>query len=288
MFLSQIKQHIPEACLRKTRDLLDTPKIFKTVYLNTTAIINAAPVIVLGHQKSGTSVVAALLGEATGKSVTIDIVPKKSGIVPFFREDLFKIDFVLRDFILANPLYFATDIIKEPDLTFHYEGLANYFPQAKFVYVIRDPRQTIRSILNRLELPGDVQTLNASHRKSLRQLKLWEPIIEGNFPLVSGETYIENLAFRWNLAAEIYLQHSDNMKLIRYEDFKENKVDTIVRLARQTELKPITDISDKVNEQYQPRGDSEVPLIDFFGADNLNRIEAICSDRMQHFGYEIQ
>ena len=115
-----------------------------------------APIIVLGHQKTGTSVIAALLGEATGKSVTIDMFHHNNKIRPFFREDIFNKKLSLRDFIQANALYFSTDIIKEPDLTFHYEALLNYFPKAKFVFVIRDPRDNIRSILNRLKISGNL------------------------------------------------------------------------------------------------------------------------------------
>ena len=47
----------------------------------------------------------------------------------------------------------------------------------------------------------------------------------------------------------------------------------------------MNDISDKVDRQYQRRGDRNVSWPDFFGPDNLARIERICGDRMQRFGY---
>lgn len=286
MLINQLKQIMPETIKQQVGVLRNVPKTLKTVYLKKTASINFLPIIILGHQKSGTSAIAALLSEATDKSVTIDIVPRKNGIAPYLREDLFKTDFLLSNFIQKNAYYFSTDIIKEPDLTFHYEGLLNYFPKAKFIYVIRDPRHTIRSILNRLKIPGNLQVLDDTYKQDLRHLKLWELMIEGNFPHVSGKNYIEKLAHRWNLAAEVYLQYKNNMQMVRYEDFAKDKIGVINRLARQVELEPIHDISNKLNVQYQPRGNHKVSLIEFFGVENLNQIESICGDKMGYFGYQ--
>lgn len=94
-------------------------------------------------------------------------------------------------------------------------------------------------------------------------------VLEGKLPFVSGNNYIEKLAYRWNLTIDIYMTHKNNIVLIRYEDFLKNKADTITHLARQIGLNPIHDISAEVNVQYQSCGNRNVNLIEFFGIDSL-------------------
>ena len=55
------------------KNISNKAKYIKKVYVRKTARIHPAPVIVLGHQKTGTSVIASLLGETTNKSGTIDM-----------------------------------------------------------------------------------------------------------------------------------------------------------------------------------------------------------------------
>jgi hypothetical protein len=40
-----------------------------------------------------------------------------------------------------------------------------------------------------------------------------------------------------------------------------------------------------VDVQYQPRGDRGVSWLEFFGRENLRRIEGICGGRMAQLGY---
>ncbi|RME38856.1 MAG: hypothetical protein D6788_06610, partial [Planctomycetota bacterium] len=110
-----------------------------------------APVIVLGNQKSGTTVIAALLAESAGCAVTLDIFFR-------FRRPVLARLLTGRDsldrFIRRHPYWFSHPIIKEPSLTFFHDDLRRLFPSARFVFIVRDPRDNIRSILNRLRLPG--------------------------------------------------------------------------------------------------------------------------------------
>ncbi|MGV2831201.1 hypothetical protein [Myxosarcina sp. GI1(2024)] len=59
----------------------------------------------------------------------------------------------------------------------------------------------------------------------------------------------------------------------------------IANLAERIGCECIDDISAQVNVQYQPRGARNVNLVEFFGIDNLRRIETICADRMKYFDY---
>ena len=46
-----------------------------------------------------------------------------------------------------------------------------------------------------------------------------------------------------------------------------------------------TDISNYVNIQYQPKGNSEIDLIDFFGEENYSQIDNMCKANMNKLGY---
>ncbi|MGB3193590.1 MAG: sulfotransferase [Limnoraphis sp.] len=244
--------------------------------------VHPHPILVLGNQKSGTSAIAALLAENTGLSVTIDITQEVEHPI-YHHVILGKLSF--DEYIQRHKLYFSNAIIKEPNLTLFYNQLIDYFPQSQFVFIIRDPRDNIRSILNRLQLPGNLTEIQLEQRQMLTQA--WQLIID-NFGLnLPGSNYIEKMAYRWDYMANLYSNNSEKMILIRYEDFLQDKVSQIERLAQKLGLKPINDISDKVNIQFQGRGDRNVKWQDFFEKDNLSRIESICNENMKKFDYLI-
>ncbi len=112
-------------------------------------------------------------------------------------------------------------------------------------------------------------------------------IVEGQLPVVSGNTYVEKLAHRWKLGTELYLKHQDRIRLIRYEDFVADKIGSISKLLTELGLEPLYSIVDWVDVQFQPRGDREVSWESFFGHHNLQRIEAICAVEMEQFGYAV-
>jgi hypothetical protein len=76
------------------------------------------------------------------------------------------------------------------------------------------------------------------------------------------------------------------MTLVRYEDFVKDKVGEITRLVRRMGLESVNDINGEVNVQYKPRGrNRDIPWDEFFGSENLARIEAICGKSMKRLGY---
>lgn len=115
----------------------------------------------------------------------------------------------------------------------------------------------------------------------------WRLGLDGKWQGLEGDNYIEVMAARWNLAADMYLDHNDEMILIRYEDFLKDKIGSIQQLATTLGLKPFKDISSKLDLEYQPRGDRNVTWIKFFGEKNLERIERICGSKMEPFGYPL-
>jgi hypothetical protein len=248
------------------------------------ACAHPSPVFVLGNQKSGTSVVAALLGESTSLSVSVDLVKEYlSTGRTYVKVRRGEINF--SQLIRRNGLDFSRAIIKEANLTVFYAELKAHFPESQCVFVVRDPRDNIRSLLNRLDIPGDAPYLDKGHLKKVP--RGWYIVIDGGWLGLQGNNYIEMLAARWNLLADVYLKNRKEMELIRYEDFLEDKADSIYWLAKRLGLAPTNDISDKVDTQYQPRGNREVNWDAFFGDENLQRIERICGDRMRFFGYPV-
>jgi hypothetical protein len=236
----------------------------------------------IGNQKSGTTAIAALLSMYTKNSVTIDI----RGIRGYNNIQLFtgQIDFT--DFVKKNKFDFSKKIIKEPSLTFYHDALKKMFPHSTFVLIVRDPRDNIRSILNRVSLEGNCDDIDLD---SIPGLPIaWKHIIDSRWLGVKGNSYIDYLAERWNMAVDVYLNNEVDMILVRYEDFNKDKVKSIAKLARELELTGKCDISDSVDIQFQPAGNRAVSWKKFFGEKNLLKINRRCSERMKLLGYSIE
>jgi hypothetical protein len=245
------------------------------------AAVHPSPIIILGNQKSGTTAIAALLAEMTGLSATLDLKKEmKNPVIDKIKTGELSMD----EFVRMNKLDFSRDIIKEPSLSPFYRELAERFPEARFVMVIRDPRDNIRSILNRLRLPGSLTDLGGAHRSEIT--RAWELIIDGRWLGLGGDNYIEMLAARWDYIADLYLDNAGRMVLLRYEEFTRDKVAALDGLAAALGLEKKRDVSRRVDVQFQPAGDRSVRWGEFFGTDNLSRIERICSQRMKKLGYQ--
>ncbi|MEN0110398.1 MAG: sulfotransferase [Planctomycetota bacterium] len=241
-----------------------------------------APVFVLGHQKSGTTAIASLISACSGLRLTGDFFyQERYEDVARYLEGATPLDEIVRRHRQA----FSRPIIKDPDLTFFYDGLRDFFPAARFVFVVRDPRQNLRSILNRLNIAGTDGDLTA-HGDLREELPAWWSLLTGRAPRVDSRNHVEALAKRWSLAAEVYLRDPDRMRLVRYEDFVRDKPATIAEVCRGVGLDPRHDISGVMDRQYQPAGQRGVDAQEFFGPDNLRLIEECCRDQMGAFGYE--
>lgn len=242
---------------------------------------NEEAVIVLGNSKSGTTAIAGLLADFAGASATLDFWPRlrdpgtlaavHGGAMPFDAfVDRFRADF-------------SRDLVKDPHLTFLFPQLADRFPDARFLMIVRDPRDNVRSILDRLDLPGDREDLDLD-RHEMRPL--WRAILECPWLDVDGDGYIERLAQRWSLAASVYLDHPDAMELVRYEDFVADKMATVADLAARLGLEHRGRIEHKLDRRYQPKGRS-VAWEEFFGPRNLRLIEETCAEEAGALGYEV-
>lgn len=247
-------------------------------------------VLVLGHQKTGTTAIASLLGKVSGLDVSIDplfqIDRGKGEVV----EKLFEHPDMLRMLCKRHPNLFGRCIVKDPDLTFIIPSVQKCYRNARFLFVVRDPRDTIRSICNRLGLAGTALNSCPKVSEMTGGTRHWELLLSGCIPKLEeiekeSASLVLNLAHRWNHAAEIISEYAGEAVLLRYEDFVKDKEKSIVRAAEDIGLLCTTSIIDYVDVQYQPKGNSKTDWHTFFERDNLCLIEKICAERMREFGY---
>lgn len=238
-----------------------------------------APIIVLGNQKAGTSAIAALLGRASGLSTTIDLRNEISRPT-FHRLRDGGLDF--EEFVSGNRLDFSRRIVKEPNLSLFHPELAAAFPKARFVFIFREPRDNVRSILNRLKVPGHLDDID--FRDWTEITPAWQLVLDSRWAGIGGDRYIARLAERWRYLAEVYLRQPDHFQLVRYEDFRSDKCAAIHALCRQLDLPVVADISGQVDRSFQPPGRRDTNLAEFFGA-NYGLFDEICGDAMARLGY---
>jgi len=242
----------------------------------------AAPVFVMGNQKSGTSAVAALLARACGLSYDIDIggfrVPEYTDIYA----DQTKLSSLIRR---RAKIEFSKGLVKEPNLTFLLPEIRRLHPRSRLAFVVRDPRANIRSTLNRLEIPGNLQSIVPDEYPELSPM--WRAILFNEWVGDPGRklNYIGRSAERWRIATEHYQNAGEAAALIRYEDFKRTKQAAIEDLARRLGLVVKHDISSFVDVQFQPAGQQTTDFLSFFGSANLATIEQECAAGMRLFQY---
>lgn len=239
--------------------------------------VHPDPVYALGNQKSGTTAIAALLAEHTGVTATLDL----KRFTPQENDGLLHGTLSVQEFIRHHRRDFAADLVKEPALTFLWPAFRQALRQPRTLFIVRDPRSNIRSILNRVDRPG-----NADGVADFQAIPVaWQRVIDNRWLGIPHTHFIDSMAARWNLAVDIYERHRDEMLLVRYEDFTAAKAATIGRLADAMGFEHRRDISHRVDVPFQRVGDRKVTPEDFFGRANLERIERLCAGRMERFGY---
>ena len=264
--------------LRKTKyHLLGFTRLFE----NLIAKVNTKPLFVLGNQKSGTTAIAALLARMAGLSVALDL--RKEVHRPIIG-NVKKGDVSFESFVKRNKLDLSRELIKSTDLTFLFEELRNHFPEAEFVFIIRDPRANIRSILDRLNISGNQNKL--TDEQWAKVPPAWRQVLDGKWLNLSGENYIEILAARWNFCADLYLKQCEIFKICKYEVFLKNKIGEIQRIAESLGLEIKNDISEYLDVEYQPKGRNKDAYWQIFFGNNFARINKICGERMRLFDYD--
>ena len=237
-----------------------------------------APLFLFGNQKSGGTAIAGLLSAATGLRAALDL---EGTTAPRFAR-LVRGKTTLEDFVTKNAWSFSAPIVKDGNLTFVAEPLMAHFGVARAIFILRNPCDNIRSILDRLKLPGDLAHLDVA---TIRANATWRGILSGGDLDFSPDHYVSILARRWRQAAEICEAGGDAFVRVRYEDFLADKRGEIERLGRAFDLETPNDIGALLERDYQRRGNPAVALRKFFGEENSRRIADICGEAAGRLGY---
>jgi len=247
---------------------------------NSFARLAKNPIFVLGLHKSGTSAITGLLAKRVAKKATIDVQNISSSSVLF--EDPRREDF-LSKYVRANAVDFSRGIIKECALTPFTTELLDLYPKSPCVFIIRDPRSTIRSILSRLDILGTADHVETASIEP----KAWRYVLDNSWLGIPARNHIESLSKRWLFSFDKYLENKDRFILVRYEDFIASKASFIDKLAKELNLECVADISDSLDFQFQPKARGPEDYLEYFGSRNLETIQDICRAQLIALNYDM-
>ena len=242
--------------------------------------INRKPLFILGNPKSGTTIIGKLISKASNKSHTSDIRSVINN--PAKKIDLGKLS--VREFIKFHKYEFSKEIIKEPSLSFYIDDLIEIYPNSKFIWIVRNPFQNIRSILNRLKIKGNYNKIKLDSFEEINKNPAWKYNLEFK-KNNTNYLYIEAMAHRWNLLVDFYFKNQDKIILVKYEDFIADKKKYIYKLLDKLEINKVQEIDNFLDIQYQPKGNPSVDINKFFGEKNKEIILRICKKNMKKLNY---
>ena len=261
---------------------LPTSESVRAIFLHR----HAVEVVVLGHQKSGTTAIAALLARMAGKGYSNDPLYRVDWGGGSAAEAVMANPESLTDLVRSRRRMFCRPFLKDPDLSFIIPACRRTFDRARFVFVVRDPRDTVRSIADRLGLtardllcPADASKLPNRH---------WSLILAGCLPEVRGNSIAEAIAMRWRIAVRHFYDNSDGIVLLRYEDFLADRIGSLARCLGDLGIKQRQDITPWLETRYQPKGDASMGLQDRLGNECVRFIEEICSVELHKMGYPLR
>lgn len=235
-------------------------------------------VLVLGNQKTGSTAIARLLAAIGDLSVSPDLHPLHAADVHLPNNPD-----AVASFVQRMRYYFRREVIKENELTPATGALLTVLPKARPVYVVRHPVHNIRSILDRVGLPGHPQRLDALTLSD----DGWTPIVTSRPLGIDADDHITALARRWNYMTAIYRRHSSRLHRVRYEDFVDDKLNTIRSLASELDIECRRDIRPLLDVAFQPRGaHRSTPPEAFFSANALALIHQECAAGMDLLDYD--
>lgn len=241
--------------------------------------VHADPIFFMGNQKSGTTAISSLLAYAADLRATTWAPGLDFAVLKALHKGRLSLQKAIQRYARIE---FARPVIKECNLTFVYEQVRVLYPQARQVFVVRDPRDNLRSILDRLDLPGQVATVSLPDPLRAH----WGHVLDNTWMGAPAGNPVCSLAWRWARALAVYRQYPGEFIRIRYEDFLANPEDAIAQLCVALNVPQKRQISNWKMHPFQPPGRNRgCPWPDFFGADPLAHIEDICAEGMAEMGY---
>lgn len=234
-------------------------------------------IFVLGNQKTGSTAIAHLLARYAGLSLCSYVRPMAR-----YQKCIVNGTLPLARFVQAQRYYFRAEVVKDNELTLFTDQVHEIFPHARLLYIVRDPYQNIRSILDRLDLPGQCQHLDTLDIADGG----WKMVVDNRWQGFRQEDSIRSLAMRWQQCAELAPEMTARCLVIRYEDFLADKERKIAEVAGFFELGQVNEITDLCVKRFQPRGrHRDLASEAFFSQEALDIIAKTCRDGMRRFGY---
>ena len=241
--------------------------------------VHPDPVFFMGNQKSGTTAISSLLAYAAGLEATTWVPGLDFPVLSSLYEGELSLQKAIHRYARIE---FARPVIKECNLTFLYGHVQALYPQARKVFVVRDPRDNLRSILDRLELSGRVAGVSLPDSLHAH----WGHVLDNTWMGGPAGNVICSLAWRWARAVAVYRQSPGDFIRVRYEDFLADPENTIAQLCIALKLPQKRQISRWKSHPFQPPGRNRgCRWLDFFGTEHLARIENICAEGMADMGY---
>jgi len=178
---------------------------------------------------------------------------------------------------------------KNPALLPHLPLLAQLFPDAKFVHVIRDPRKCANSLLKLHRLDNKQLRrirANGGHGVYDEQDFIPYPRLPHLEEIVAehGDEDIHTTAKLWNQAMSFVNAHKDalgSFTEMRHEDLVAHPRETVARIFDFCELEQ----PDPDNQAFDTRVKrvGKIDHVNHYG--DFDVVESICGDWMRHYGY---
>ncbi|MFW5983542.1 MAG: sulfotransferase family protein [bacterium] len=228
--------------------------------------------LIVGSERSGTSAITTLLSIAADKKALDDPVYTWY-LTPYIRMQ--RKVFSFRLFWDLNKY----SIIKMPGfaiILFYLKKMI--IREFKVVYIVRDPRDNVCSVIERLNNGINGLYLNIHY-------------LGGEF-----DNFEETIAFKWNMyineGLKFQKRYPKRIMFIKYEDFVNDKTGTIKRIGDFSKLKTdIQKIETLVDNQYRKAWSNKIGGKERYkkelSEEQINRIENICGENMRKFGYMI-
>lgn len=239
--------------------------------------------VFMGHQKSGTTAIANLLAKRTQMSYSNDPVyfscKESNKAVKLLEDESEEFVSIMR----AHRGLFFREVVKDPDFSFAPCLISKMYPAAKIIFISRNPYDIVRSIYNRLDISGQIEAKKIPMSAMKNPTCQWDYIINGEIGCSKQVT--ERLAARIEETTVQYLKHNDKMILVKYEEFMSNKGKFIDELADNLGFEKKSDITDYLNNQFQPKGQSGITSDEFFSRENARLISKACPITLSEFTY---
>ncbi len=227
-------------------------------------------ICVVGCERSGTSAISSLIAESNKLSFLDD---------PEYTWYLYPLINVHPEIVSLKLIEDINrhQIVKVPGFATILPYLRkNNYSDFKTIYVVRDPRDNIASLIERM-------------RQSYTGL-----FVSVDWLGIKPHNPLEALAYRWkrylDIAIEYHEKNPDDILFVKYEDFLENKSEVIKMLSSFCGYQPDINIIEQLKDrQFRKSWSDTIAGAKRYekelSADQINLISSICAEYIKYFKY---